>query len=177
MLRPHHFFLLVSLLADGGTVTPPPVPVGMDGGTVTPPPAPAGLDAGTGTAAASPSGRDAGTAPRTLPMVDGRLPDDLKTLVTLDGRAVMAAHAAIQEWTAGMIKEDPRYAGTCEISPKAMDVSILQSRGVYVVQIRRRLDQCGWADPSFNSGFAPSIYVVSPEGRILAHPMFDYYQP
>ena len=139
---------------------------------------PSGRDAGMGAATtAKPPGRDAGTAPRTLPMVDGRVPDDLRTLAELDARAVMAAHAAIQEWTASMIKEDRRYAGTCEISPKAMDVSILESRGMYVVMISRRLDRCGWADPSFNAGFATAIYVVSPEGRVLAHPLYDYYQP
>ena len=125
----------------------------------------------------NPSARDAGTGARTLPMVDGRVPDDLQTLAELDARAVMAAHAAIQEWTASMIKEDRRYAGTCEISPKAMDVSILESRGMYVVIISRRLDRCGWADISFNKGFEPDVYVVSPEGRVLAHPYYPYYQP
>ncbi|WP_407739801.1 hypothetical protein [Hyalangium sp.] len=110
-------------------------------------------------------------------MVDGRWPDDIETLATLDGRAVMAAHAAIQSWTASMIKDDPRYAGTCEISPKAMDIIVLQSRGVYVVQIHRRVDRCGWADPSFNAGFNIEVYVVSPEGRVLAHPYYPYYQP
>jgi hypothetical protein len=104
------------------------------------------------------------------------VPDDLQTLAELDARAVMAAHAAIQEFIASHVKADPRYAGSCNYSPKAMDVSIMESRGVYVVVIGRRLDRCGGADISFNAGFASEVYVVSPEGRVLAHPLYDYYQ-
>jgi hypothetical protein len=110
-------------------------------------------------------------------MVDGRWPDDIKTLATLDGRAVMAAHAALQEWMANLAKEDPRFVGSCDASPKATDVIVLESRGVYVVQLHPRVDRCGWADPSFNAGLPIEIYVVSPEGRVLAHPYYPYYQP
>jgi hypothetical protein len=109
-------------------------------------------------------------------MVDGRWPDDMKTLATLDGRAVMAAHAAMQELMALQVKEDRRFAGSCDYSAKAMDVTVFESRGMYVVQIDPRVDRCGWADPSFNKGLAPEIFVVSPEGRVLAHPYYPYYQ-
>jgi hypothetical protein len=104
------------------------------------------------------------------------VPDDLQFLASLDARAVMAAHAAIQELMALEVKNDPRAKGTCDNSPKAMDVNISTSRGMYVVIIGRRFDRCGWADPSFNKAFETEVFVVSPEGRVLAHPYYPYYQ-
>lgn len=176
MLRPHHFILLVSLLADGGTVAPPSGSSRPDAGTDAGVVSPSARDTGTRAAVVNPSARDAGAVARELPMVDGRVPDDLQTLAELDARAVMAAHAAIQEFITSNVKANPRNAGSCDYSPKAMDVSIMESSGMYVVIIGRRLDRCGGADISFNAGFAPQVYVVSPEGRVLAHPHYDYYQ-
>jgi hypothetical protein len=157
MLRPHHIILLASLLVDGGTVAPPPAPSGPDAGTVAAPPSSPALDAGT--------------AARKPVIVDGiRWPEDdeVRLLTTLDGRAIVAANAAIQDLMARLAKEDRRYVGSCDASPKAMDVFVFEGEGMYIVSIKRRLDRCGWAHPSFNAAFDPEVYAVSPEGRILA---------
>ena len=94
--------------------------------------------------------------------------DELRLLTLLDGRAIVAAHAAIQEQRARFAKEDKKYAGHCDYSPKAMDVVIFEGKDLYIVRINRRLDRCGWAHPSLNNVFEPEFYAVSPEGRVLA---------
>jgi hypothetical protein len=155
--------LLVSLLVDGGTAAPPPDR-----------PEP---DAGTTAAPVSPRAPDAGTVARKPIIVNGlRWPEDdeLRLVTLLDGRAIVAAHAAIQAQMARFAKEDKKYATHCDYSPKAMDVVIFEGEGLYVVRINRRLDRCGWAHPSFNDAFEPEFYAVSPEGRILArYPHID----
>ncbi len=95
-------------------------------------------------------------------------------LTLLDGRAIVAAHAAIQEQQARFAKEDKRYVGSCEASPKAMDVLVFEGDGLYFIRINRRLDRCGSFHPSFNEGFAPQLYAVSPEGRVLARYPYNY---
>lgn len=95
-------------------------------------------------------------------------PEEVQTLATLDGRAVLAAQAAMQELTARLASEDPKHASHCNSSPKAMDVIVGEGGGMYIVRINRRVDRCGWADPSFNAAYEPELYAVSPEGRILA---------
>ncbi len=42
------------------------------------------------------------------------------------------------------------------------------SGGMYIVRINRRVDRCGWADPSFNDAYEPELYAVSPDGQVLA---------
>jgi hypothetical protein len=150
MLRTHHFFLLVALLVDGGTVAPQPSPSVMDAGTGIP-------------------GPDAGTVARKPTIVNGiRWPEETQLLATLDGRAIMAAHAAMQDLMARFAKEDKRFVGHCDYSPKAMDVIIFEGEGMYIVRINPRVDRCGWADPSFNAGLDSELYAVSPEGKVLA---------
>jgi hypothetical protein len=150
MLKPQHFILLTSLLVDGGTVTPAPT----DGKPASPPNHPA---------------PDAGIAARKPLIVNGiQWPDEVRTLATLDGRAIMAAHAAMQDLKARFAKEDPKAASHCNSSPKAMDVIVGEGGGMYIVRINRRVDRCGWADPSFNDAFEPELYAVSPDGQVLA---------
>lgn len=132
------------------------------------PPAP---DSGTVSASAPPSKPDAGAPVHKPVIVDGfRWPEDeqLRPLTLLDGRAIVAAHAAIQAQRELFAKADKKFAGHCDYSPKAMDVEIFEGDGVYVVRIDRRLDRCGWAHPSFNAAFPSEYFAVSPEGRILA---------
>ena len=155
MLKPPYFILLASLLVDGGTAAPPPTSPGPDAGTPAAPP--------------SVPAPDAGTAARKPLIVNGiQWPEEVRTLATLDGRAVLAAHAAMQELTAHLAKEDPKAASHCNSSPKAMDVIVGEGGGMYIVRINRRVDRCGWADPSFNAAYEPELYAVSPDGRILA---------
>ncbi len=114
-------------------------------------------------------GADAGTAARKPFIVNGiRWPEEVRTLTTLDGRAILAAHAAMQDLMARMAKEDSRYAGHCEYSPTAMDVIIGEGEGMYIVRINPRVDRCGWAGPSFNAALDSALYAVSPDGRVLA---------
>lgn len=171
MLRPHHFILLVSLLADGGTTTSPSGHSEPDAGTAAAPAPLTAPDAGATGAPASPPAPDAGTVARKPVIIDGfRWPEDdeLRLLTLLDGRAIVAAHAAIQAQMALFAKEDKRYIGHCNASPKAMDVVIFEGKDLYIVRINRRLDRCGWAHPSLNETFDPELYAVSPEGRVLA---------
>jgi hypothetical protein len=159
MLRPLHFVLLASLLADGGPVLPPPAPTRGD--------------AGAEATASSSYATDAGTVARKPTIVNGiRWPDEVQLLATLDGRAVIAAHAAMQHLMARLAKEDTRYAGHCDYSPTAMDVSVGVGGGMYIVRITPRVDRCGWADPSFNAALGWfELYAVSQDGRVLArHP-------
>jgi hypothetical protein len=93
-------------------------------------------------------------------------PDALTPLATLDGPAVLAAHAALEKLLARLPKE---YAGTCEYSAKAMEVLVGQEGGIYFVRINRRVDKCGWAAPGFNADLDWfELYAVSPEGQVLA---------
>lgn len=154
MLRPHHLILLVALMVDGGTV-PPIFPPGSDAGTEAPP--------------FNPPGQDAGTVARN-PIIAGgiRWPDEVRTLTTLDGPAVLAAHAAMQHVLARLAKEHP--GGGCAFSAKAMEVVVGEGGGMYIVRINQRMDQCGWVVPP---GFSTEtdwleLYAVSPDGKILA---------
>jgi hypothetical protein len=149
MLKPHCLILLVSLMADGGTSTPVP-----DAGIVTPPPDRPTPSVDAGTPALPPAAADA-----------IRWPKDLRPLATLDGPAVLAAHAALQQVLSRTPKE---YASTCEYSAKGMEVIVGEEGGLYFVRIRRRADKCGW-NPGANLGFdGLELYAVSPDGRVLA---------
>lgn len=165
MLRPHHLLLLVALLVDGGTVAPL-----SDAGTGTSSTSASASDAGMGATQANPLERDAGTVTSKPLIVDGvRWPAEVRTLATLDGPAVIAAHAAMQHLLARIMKEERGRAGRCEYSPKAMDVIVGEGDGMYIVRINRRVDRCGRADASFNAAIDwLELYAVSPEGRVLA---------
>ncbi|WP_233591346.1 hypothetical protein [Corallococcus sp. AB011P] len=138
MLKPHHVLLLVSLVADGGSTPSRPdagVPAKPDGGVV---------------AGAS----DAGI----------QWPTDLRPLATLDGPAVLAAHAALQRVLASFPKQD---AGACESSARSLDVVVGLEGGVYFVRVDRRLDRCGWPVGSQLEFDWFELYAVSPEGKVL----------
>jgi hypothetical protein len=152
MLKPYYFILLVSLLVDGGTVDPQPHTPGADAGTVAP--------------HTSISGRDAGTVAAQPIIAEGiRWPDDVRPLATLDGPAVLAAHAALQQVLARLPKE---YAGTCSYSAKALEVIVGQEGDLYFVRINRRVDKCGRVAPGVNAAFDWfELYAVSSDGRVV----------
>ncbi|MCP3142949.1 hypothetical protein LXT23_37085 [Pyxidicoccus sp. QH1ED-7-1] len=145
--------LFMTLLLDGGVAPSQPARAGADGGTVPSRPSAPVPDGGT---------------PRSATILAEGIewPAEFRPLATLDGPAVIAAHAALQRLLASLPKE---YAGDCSYSAKAMEVSVGLERGLYFVEIQRRVDRCGWATP----GFQPSphwyeLYAVSPDGKVLA---------
>jgi hypothetical protein len=155
MLKLHHFILLVALSVDGGTITPQPDPSKSDAGT-------AAADS------ASVQGRDGGACePRPAILEGTPWPEKPRLLATLDGRAIIAARAGIWELMDYFVKYDKRFAGSCDYSPKAMDVVVFEADGMYVVRINPRVDRCGRLDPAFNDVIDPELYAVSPEGKIL----------
>ena len=93
-------------------------------------------------------------------------PDDVRPLATLDGPAVLAAHAALQQLLSSLPKES---AGTCSHSAKAMEVVVGQEGGLYFVRINQRVEKCGGFAPGFNLTLDWfELYAVSPEGKVLA---------
>ncbi|WP_244222312.1 hypothetical protein [Corallococcus praedator] len=96
-------------------------------------------------------------------------PTDLQPLATLDGPAVLAAHAVLQRVLASFPKQD---AGACESSARSLDVVVGQEGGVYFVRIDRRIDRCGWPVGSSLEFDWFELYAVSPEGKILARRAF-----
>ncbi|WP_233582744.1 hypothetical protein [Corallococcus sp. CA053C] len=152
MLKPP-YYLLMTLLLDGGMSTSPTGTTARDGGTVSAPPSAARTDGGT-------------TARAPIIAEGIEWPDDLRPLATLDGPAILAAHAALQRLLASFPKE---YAKDCSYSAKAMEVVVGQHDGLYFVEINRRVEKCGWATPGFNpSPHWFELYAVSPEGKVLA---------
>lgn len=152
MLKPYCFLLLVSSLADGGAEVPPSNSPGGDAGVVVSPPVPSGADAGPPRNPAS----DAGHV---------HWPENLRPLAILDGPAVLAAHAVLQQVLSRFPKE---YVGSCSYSAKAMEVIVGEEGGVYFVRVNRREDKCGWVAPGVNTDLDWfEMYAVSPEGRIL----------
>lgn len=145
-------------MLDGGTVAPQPSVPGSDGGTVAP--------------QSEPTVSDGGIAAPAPIITDGiRWPEDVRPLATLDGSAVLAAHAALQQVLARFPKE---YAGICSYSAKAMEVIVGEQGGLYFVRINRRVDKCGWAAPGFNPSLHWfELYAVSPDGKVLAR--YPYY--
>ncbi|PTL85345.1 hypothetical protein DAT35_01075 [Vitiosangium sp. GDMCC 1.1324] len=89
----------------------------------------------------------------------------------MDGPAVLAAHAALQQLLASFPKE---YARTCSHSAKAMEVLVGEQGGIYFVQINQRVEKCGGYAPGFNLTFDWfELYAVSPDGKVLArYPYF-----
>ncbi|WP_223638511.1 hypothetical protein [Corallococcus sp. EGB] len=98
--------------------------------------------------------------------------DDLQPLATLDGPAVVAAHAALQEALKRFPKE---FASQCAFSAKALEVVIGQEAGWYFARVNRRVDRC----PGFGPGVTGletdwfELYALSPAGDITRYP----YQP
>ncbi|MBU8898499.1 hypothetical protein KRR26_23085 [Corallococcus sp. M34] len=88
----------------------------------------------------------------------------------MDGPAVLAAHAALEE----ALKRLPQRTGTttpCTSSPKSLEVVVGQQGGWYFVRVNRRVDQC----PGFGAGTVLEfdgfeLYAVSPEGRVSRYP-------
>jgi hypothetical protein len=102
-------------------------------------------------------------------VVDGvRWPDEARLLTTLDGRAIVAAHAAVQDLLARFAVKGIRFSERCDASLKAMDVLIFEGEGMYIVRINPRVDRCEGADPSLNAGLGAALYGVSPEGKVVA---------
>ena len=102
-------------------------------------------------------------------IVDGiRWPEEPRLLTVLDGRAIVAAHAAVQELEDRFALKGLKFFGRCDASPRAMDVLIFEGEGMYIVRINPRVDRCEGADPSFNAGLGSALYAVSPEGKVLA---------
>lgn len=159
MLRPHHVILLVSLLADGGTVADPPrVVASPDAGTPSPQPSPQAPDAGT--VALKP--RNPGSVP---------WPEkELQPLATLDGPAILAAHAALQQVMKQFPKEDTT---ACAFSPRSLEFVIGHEAGWYFVRVNRRVDKCPGMGPGNIEFDWFELYAVSPEGRVERYP----YQP
>jgi hypothetical protein len=150
-----YFILLSSLLLDGGVAPPSDAGSGtVDAGVAAPQPPSRRPDAGQG-----------GTQPV---MTNGiQWPEELHPLATLDGPAVLAAHAALQQLLARLAKE---YQGNCSHSAKAMDVTVSKEGELYFVRIDQRMDRCGWAVPPGFSALTDwyELYAVSPEGKVLA---------
>lgn len=146
MLKPLQLVLLVSLLADGGAPSPPkakPVPTSPDAG----------------------SNLDAGSVPGVQSAESIPWPKDLKPLATLDGSAVVAAHAALQQVLARFPKGT---ANTCEFSARSLDVVVGHEAGMYFVRIDRRPERCGW-NPGASLEFDWfELYAVSSDGRVIA---------
>jgi hypothetical protein len=97
-----------------------------------------------------------------------RWPENLRPLATLEGPAVLAAHAALQHLLARFEKEG--VAGRCGYSAKGLELVVGEEGGVYFVRIDQRMDKCGWVVPR---GFSTEmdwfeLYAVSPNGRVLA---------
>ncbi|MFP2930285.1 hypothetical protein ACLESO_34835 [Pyxidicoccus sp. 3LG] len=93
-------------------------------------------------------------------------PDELRPLATLDGPAVLAANAALQQLLASLPKE---HAKSCAHSAKAMEVIVGEQGGLYFVQINQRVEKCGRFAPGFNLTLDWfELYAVSPDGKVLA---------
>lgn len=95
-----------------------------------------------------------------------RWPDEVRPLATLEGPAVLAAHAAMQHVLARFPKE---YAGTCTYSAKALEAVVGEEGGLYFVRINQRPERCGRFAAGVN--LTPDwfeLYAVSPDGKVLA---------
>ncbi|WP_267571961.1 hypothetical protein [Corallococcus sp. bb12-1] len=111
------------------------------------------------------AGVDGGSASKPIIVEGIQWPEVLQPLATLDGPAVLAAHAVMQRVLSGYPKQ---YAKSCAFSAKGLEVIVGEERGMYFVRVQRRPDKCGWA-PGTVLGFDEfELYAVSPEGKVLA---------
>ncbi|GMT98293.1 hypothetical protein KH5H1_24120 [Corallococcus caeni] len=120
---------------------------------------------GTACAGARPSGP---SEPAAIPWPK----QDLTPLATLEGPAIQAAHAALEE----ALKRFPEEStDKCAFSARALEVVIGQEAGWYFARVNRRVDQC----PGFGPGVTGletdwfELYAISPDGNITRSP----YQP
>ncbi|MCY1031803.1 hypothetical protein OV207_10085 [Corallococcus sp. BB11-1] len=161
MLKPHHLLLVVSLLQDGGVDT------SVTASSPSAARAPefradaGGVDAGNPGRAVV----DGGSARKPIIAEGIQWPEDLQPLATLDGPAVLAAHAVMQRVLSGYPKQ---YATSCAFSAKGLEVIVGEERGMYFVRIQRGPDKCGWALGTVLGFDEFELYAVSPEGKILA---------
>ena len=152
MLKLHHFILLAALSVDGGALTPRSDPSRPDAGI-------AAADS------ARVQGRDGGACePRPAILEGTPWSAQPRLLATVDARAIIAARAGIGELMDYFVKYDKRFAGSCDSSPKAMDVVVFEAEGMYVVRINPRVDRCGRLDPAFNEAIDPE-FVCGIAGR------------
>lgn len=155
MLRPHHLILLMSLLVDGGTVPAQPGAASPDAGTATSLPSLRGTDAGT---VAPKSG-----ASQSIPWPE----KELQPLATLDGPAILAAHAALQQAMEHFTKEERQE---CVFSPRSLELVIGYDAGWYFVRVNRRVDKCPGMGPGDIEFDWFELYAVSPDGRVERYP-------
>jgi hypothetical protein len=110
-------------------------------------------------------------APAVLPkplIVDGiRWPEETRFLTLLDGRAIVAAHAAVQDLFERFVRKGIGFSQRCDATPKAMDVLIFEGDGTYIVRINPRADRCGGGDPIVNASLGSALYEISSEGKVL----------
>ncbi|GMU06907.1 hypothetical protein ASNO1_31600 [Corallococcus caeni] len=97
---------------------------------------------------------------------------DLPPLATLEGPAIQAAHAALEE----ALKRFPKEStDKCAFSARALEVVIGQEAGWYFARVNRRVDRC----PGFGPGVTGletdwfELYAISPKGEVTRYP----YQP
>ncbi|WP_426735491.1 hypothetical protein [Myxococcus faecalis] len=157
MPKPQLYLLLATWLAQGGALPAPGGVGARDAGVAASGPLVSQVDAGP---------RDAGTrGGATIPWPE----EELSPLATLDGPAVLAAHAVLEQVLKQRFAKD---AGrSCVFSPRALDVLITQKDGWYFVRVNRRVDRC----PGFGPGVSLEtdwfeLYAVSPEGRVERYP-------
>lgn len=155
-------------MTDGGIVAPTTSPAPRDAGTAAGPAGSPELEAGVDAGSARTARADAG--PQKLrPIITGdvRWPEEVRTLTTLDGPAVLAANAALQSLLARFAKKG---ASGCGYSLKGLELTVGEGGGMYIVRIEQRMERCGWKVPP---GFSTEmdwfeLYAVSPEGKVLA---------
>ncbi|RKH81457.1 hypothetical protein D7Y21_30235 [Corallococcus sp. AB045] len=86
-------------------------------------------------------------------------------MATLDGPAVLASHAALQD----VVSRFPKARrNECIFTARALEVVVGKGRGVYLVRVNRRVDHCEGLGPGGNFELDWfELYAVSPEGRII----------
>lgn len=157
MPKPQLYLLLAAWLAQGGALPAPGGAGARDAGVAPSGPLAPQMDAGP---------RDAGA------LASGSIPwpqEELSPLATLDGSAVLAAHAVLEQVQEQRFAKDAGHS--CVFSPRALDVLITQQDGWYFVRVNRRVDRC----PGFGPGVSLEtdwfeLYAVSPDGRVERYP-------
>lgn len=160
MSRPDSLLLLISLLVGGGSASPQTRAAKPDAGLVV-----TGPDAGV-VAATSDAGMGASqpASSKAIPWPE----EELTPLATLEGPAILAAHAALQQ----VMKRFPKeYTRQCAFSPKSLEFIIGYQAGWYFIRVNHRVDQCpGWG-PGVTVEFDwNELYAYSPDGRLERYP-------
>lgn len=158
MLKAPHSMLVASLLLETGLLGTPLCNRRPDPGPAASQAQEAPLDAGA----------SATVSETTIPWPK----QDLTPLATLEGPAIQAAHAALEE----ALKRFPKESKSqCAFSARALEVVIGQEAGWYFARVNRRVDRC----PGFGPGVTGletdwfELYAISPDGDITRYP----YQP